>query len=100
MNAHVEVQADERTIDVAHKANTWGLIVLNFGLLLDILYRSVFRGEAPWDLFALLILSGAVNVVYSTMHKAPLPVISRKLIAFIVVLAVVSAAAGAFLAMP
>jgi hypothetical protein len=99
MNAHVEVKADERTAEVVHRANTWGLNVISFGLLLDIIYRSVFLDEAAWDLFALIFASGAISWMYMARQKALGQVISRKLVVALAVLAVVSAVAGAFLAM-
>lgn len=99
MNAHVEVKADERTLEVALRANTWGLNVISFGLLLDIIYRSAFLDEAAWDLFALLFASGAISWMYMARRKALGQVFSRKLMIALAVLAAISAFAGAFLAM-
>lgn len=98
MNAPIEVKADERTLEVAHQANTWGLNVIAFGLLLDILYRSAFRSEAPWDLFALLFVSGAVSLMYLARHKALAQVFSWKLVVLLAVISVISAVAAVIIA--
>ena len=40
-----------------------------FALLIDIMYRSAVFHEQPWDLFALLGLSGGISMVYLARHK-------------------------------
>ena len=40
-----------------------------FGLLGDILYRSVVLKEAPWDLFALIGATGLISGAYAARHK-------------------------------
>ena len=69
MNTHQSVKADERTVAVAHAANTWALNFISFALLIDILYRAAVQKEAAWDLFALLGVSGAISTVYMARHK-------------------------------
>jgi hypothetical protein len=64
-----EVKADERTLAVLHSSHTWGFNFITFALLLDIMYRSAVRKEAPWDLFALLFLSGTISIVVLARHK-------------------------------
>lgn len=90
MNTHPTVQADERTIAVAYAANTWGLNFLLYALLIDIIYRSAVLDQACWDLFALIIVSGAINMFYMAKHKALVQVFSRKLWVVMAVVAVVS----------
>jgi hypothetical protein len=63
------VKADERTAAVMRASNTWGLNVILYGLLIDIMYRSAVLHEAPWDLFALIGLSGAISMAYAARHK-------------------------------
>jgi len=69
MNTQQSVKADERTVAVAHAANTWALNFISFALLIDIMYRAAVRKEAAWDLFALLGVSGAISTVYMARHK-------------------------------
>ena len=38
-------------------------------LLLDVMYRSLVRQEACWDLLAIVVLAGAVSTVYQWRHK-------------------------------
>jgi hypothetical protein len=69
MTTHHGVKADERTAAVAYKANTWGFTFITFALLIDIWYRAAFLGEAAWDLFALLFVSGAISTVYMVRQQ-------------------------------
>jgi hypothetical protein len=63
------VKADERTAAVMRASNIWGLNVILYGLLIDIMYRSAVLHEAPWDLFALIGLSGAISMAYAARHN-------------------------------
>jgi hypothetical protein len=58
------VERDERTIAVENAGYRWSYLVLSFGLLLLVMYRSLVRHEAAWDLLGLVILGGAVNALY------------------------------------
>ena len=69
MNTEQRVKADERTVAVLYAGNTWGLNVMVFGLLIDIMYRNVVFHEAAWDLFALMGISGAISTFYLARHK-------------------------------
>ncbi len=99
MNTPQVVKVDERTVAVAHAANSWGLNFLTFAILIDIMYRSAFRGEAPWDLFALLGASSAVSAVYMARHKILGQLLGWKQVAILIGAAMVSAMAAAILAM-
>jgi len=70
MNTGQCVKADERTAAVAFAANTWGLNFITFALLIDVMYRSFFLHEAAWDLIAMIIVSGAISMVYMARHNA------------------------------
>ena len=52
----------ERRIDLA--ADRIGYLVVSFGLLLIVTYRSFVDGEAAWDLIGLVILGGIVGLAY------------------------------------
>lgn len=60
---------DERTISVENKSYKYGCYIFNFGLLLDIIYRSIRLNEASWDLFGLIFLSGLVMTSYQYKEK-------------------------------
>ena len=99
MNAQQTVQADERTVAVAHAANTWGLNFILFALLLDVMYRGFFLNEAAWDLLALTIVAGGISTVYMARHKALGQFFGWRTILVMVITAVVSMIVAAILAM-
>lgn len=93
------VRADERTVSVLYVANTWGANVIAFGLLLDILYRSAVLHEAPWDLFALLGISGVISMAYLARHKVLWQVFNWRSLIIMAIGAFVAALIGAITAM-
>jgi hypothetical protein len=62
-------ERDERTTYVENKSSGYGYQFIAFALLLDIMYRSWKFHEAPWDLFAIIILSGVVMTGYQYQQK-------------------------------
>jgi len=62
-------EQDERTTAVTNAGYRWSYLVLSFGLLAVIAVRSFLRDESPWDLLALVILGGVVNVAYQGRHQ-------------------------------
>jgi hypothetical protein len=64
------VERDERTTAVVNAGYRWSYLVLSFGLLAVIALRSFLRDESPWDLLALVLLGGAVNVAYQGRYRA------------------------------
>ena len=58
------IERDERTMMVENASYRLACTVMSFGLLADITYRSWVRHESNWDLFALVILGGAVATAY------------------------------------
>ena len=100
MNSQPTIQADERTLAIAHAANTWGLNFIIFALLLDIIYRNAVLDQACWDLFALIIMSGAISRLYMAKHKVVLgQVINWKMRIVLAVVAFLVAFVAALLAM-
>jgi hypothetical protein len=74
----------------------WAFNFLAFALLFDIMYRAMVWHEAAWDLYALLIASGILNLVYAIRHKvSPL---SRKSVFAMALLAFTAAAVAAIVA--
>jgi hypothetical protein len=60
---------DERTVAVENASYRWAYLSLTFALLLDVAYRSFFRGEAPWDLLALVMGGGLLCTLYQGKHR-------------------------------
>ena len=61
---------DEREISVDQAADRLAYLVLSFGLLAIVAYRSFTAGEASWDLLALLVLGGLVGAAYRIQKRA------------------------------
>ena len=68
------VTRDERTITIENASYRWAYLLLSFGLLMSVAYRSFIRQESSWDLLALVILGGLVTTLYQGIHK----VLSRR----------------------
>jgi FtsH-binding integral membrane protein len=64
------VVRDEREISVDHAADRLSYLVLSFGLLVIVAYRSLAGGEAPWDLLGLVVLGGLVGTAYRVQKRA------------------------------
>ena len=62
-------ERDERTVAVENASYRWVCTFLTFALLIDVMYRALARDEAAWDLFALVILGGAISTAYQAHHK-------------------------------
>jgi hypothetical protein len=60
---------DERTIAVEEASYRIAYGFLTFALLLDVMYRGLARGEAAWDLLALVIAGGAISTLYQWRQK-------------------------------
>ena len=73
MNANAAVR-DERTIATENASYRWAHLLLSYGLLGSILYRSFVIHESTWDLMALVIASGAVASLYQGQQR----VLSRR----------------------
>jgi len=63
------VERDERTVAVENARYRWAHILVNYALLIDVVYRGMVRDEAAWDLLALVLVSGAVCTVYQARKK-------------------------------
>jgi hypothetical protein len=62
------VERDERTAAVENAAYRWSYLLLSFGILASVAYRSFALGQTSWDLLALVLIGGAVNAVYQGSH--------------------------------
>ena len=63
------VQRDERTVAVENAGYKVAYTFVIFALLADICYRSAFRHEGAWDLFAIIMVTGFMSVWYQVRHK-------------------------------
>jgi hypothetical protein len=62
--SHGDVLRDERTVAAENESYRWAYLVLSFGLLVAVAWRSFARQEAAWDLLALVVLGGFVSATY------------------------------------
>jgi len=60
-----EVFNDERSVKVQHRGQSIGFTVMSFLLVADVMYRSLARNEASWDLLGIVIIGGLVSAVYN-----------------------------------
>ena len=63
------VDRDERTVSVENAGYRLSYHLLSFGLLGVVAYRSFALNQSSWDLLGLIVLSGAVNVVYQGSRR-------------------------------
>jgi hypothetical protein len=61
---------DEREAAVEQGGDRLAYIVLSYGLLVIIAYRSLVDRQASWDLLALVVLGGIVSVGYRMSRRA------------------------------
>ena len=69
MSTTPSAERDERTVAVENAGHRWGLILVSYGLLIDVVYRGIVRHEAAWDLLALAFVGGAVVMVYQARQR-------------------------------
>lgn len=63
------IEKDERTTFIENFSYTIGYKFIAYALLLDVIYRSIKFNEAPWDLLAIVIISGIVTTIYQYKQK-------------------------------
>jgi len=92
------VVRDERTVVVEDASYRFAYIFITYALLLDVMYRSVVRQEASWELLAIVIIGGAVSTVYQwrrkilTRHSLKLAVVTMGVAGIVAALIAVAAA--------
>jgi hypothetical protein len=86
---------DEREIGVDQAADRVSYLVLSFGLLAVVAYRSVVGGEASWDLLGLVVLGGLVGTAYRIQQR----VVSRRWALVVALTAVVALVLAAVVAL-
>ena len=78
---------DERTITVENSSYRWGYLLLSYGLLVVVAYRSFIWRQSSWDLLALVVLGGVVTTLYQWTHR----VLSRHWVIVTIVAALLAA---------
>jgi hypothetical protein len=63
-------RGDEREVAIELAADRLAYLVLAFGILAVLIYRSALLHQASWDLLALVVISGVVKVSYRIWHRA------------------------------
>lgn len=63
------IEKDERTIFIENASHKYGYNFIAFALLLDVIYRSLRFAEAPWDLLAIVVISGLIMGIYQYKQK-------------------------------
>jgi hypothetical protein len=96
METQQRMSAVERS-EIMMRENTWAYNFLLFALLFDIMYRAVVFDEAAWDLFALILASGVISMVYAARHNVS--ILTWKSAVIMALGAVVAAIAAFILAM-
>ena len=59
---------DEREMSIDRGADRLAYVVVSFGLLVIVAYRSIVDGVASWELLGLVLLGGAVSAIYRMRH--------------------------------
>ena len=68
MNSNSIVR-DERTTAVEGASFRWAYLIMSYGLLASIMYRSFVIHESTWDLMSLVIVGGAVASLYQGQQR-------------------------------
>ena len=63
------VSRDERTTAVENSSYRIAYLVMSFGLLASVAYRSFVLKESSWDLLAIVILGGVTATMYQGIRK-------------------------------
>ena len=59
-----EVYRDERTVAIENASYRIAYLVLTYGLLIVVVYRSFVLDQQSWDLLALVMLGSLITTVY------------------------------------
>jgi hypothetical protein len=81
---------DEREMSVDLAADRLAYVVLSFGLLAVVAYRSFVEGVASWELLGLVLLGGAVSAGYRLWQRA----LTRQAVFFLALTALIALVAG------
>jgi hypothetical protein len=86
---------DERELSIDRAADRLAYVVLSFGLLAVVAYRSFAEGEASWELLGLVLLGGAVSAGYRLWQR----VLTRDALSLLALTALVALVVGVVVAL-
>jgi hypothetical protein len=84
---------DKREVGLDRAADRLAYVVLSFGLLAVVAYRSFVEGLASWELLGLVLLGGIV----STGHRLWQGVLTRQSVLILALTALIALVVGALL---
>ena len=84
---------DERESAIDNAGDRLAWLVMSFGVLAIVAYRSAVNGQASWDLLALVVIAGLAGTVYRLANRA----VTREAVAVIGMTLVVAAAVALLL---
>jgi hypothetical protein len=90
-----QVVRDERTVAVENASYRWAYSLLTYALLVDVMWRSLVRHEAAWDLMAMVIVGGIVASVYQARQR----ILTQGWVMKVVLVSCVAAVIAALVAM-
>ncbi|HSL77598.1 MAG TPA: hypothetical protein VK867_11675 [Candidatus Limnocylindrales bacterium] len=61
---------DEREVAIDQAGDRLAYLVISYGVLVVVAWRSFVEGVATFELLALVVLSGAVGAAYRARHRA------------------------------
>jgi hypothetical protein len=82
---------DEREVSVDRAADRLAYVVLSFGLLAVVAYRSLVEGVASWELLGLVLLGGAAATGYRLWQR----VLTREAVLVLAFTALIALGVGA-----
>jgi hypothetical protein len=85
---------DEREREIDLRADRAAYMVVTYGLLVLVMARAVLRNEGAWDLMALVMIGGAVNLGYTAWKRA----VSRQMVALTISIGVLAAVVAGVIA--
>lgn len=89
------LERDERETGVDRSADRLAYVVLSFGLLAVVAYRSFVDGVASWELLGLVLLGGVVSTAYRLWQGA----VTRQAMLVLALTTVVALVVGAAVAL-
>jgi hypothetical protein len=61
---------DERELTIDRAGDRLAYVVVSYGLLALVTYRSLVERQASWDLLAVVVLGGLAGTAYRLWHRA------------------------------
>ena len=68
MSMGIQIERDERTEAVENASYKWAFHFVCFALLGDVAMRSLWLGQAAWDLLFLVVFCGGLTSAYQQAH--------------------------------